>query len=354
MLVIYFLVGLVGLVLGADLLVRGASKMAALLKISPLLVGLTIVAIGTSAPEIAVSVKASLSGLSDIAVGNVVGSNILNILLVLGVSALITPLTVHRQVVKQEIPILVGVSLILVLFAQDGQISKYESLFLVLGSLSYFWYLVHDSQLKKMATTESEFVAESGSGLLWLKNIGLVMVGLVLLVYGSQLLVDAAVEVSQQFGWSQSLVGLTIVAIGTSLPEIATSVMAAIKNEKDLAVGNVIGSNILNILVCLGMAGLVGHQDLRVHLSIIQVDLWLMLAASALLLPLATTERPLFRVEGLLFLFFYMAYLTYLVAQDQALSWANSFNHTMITLVLPLVISVLLLVLVKRVQKSSS
>lgn len=351
MLVGIFLIGLVGLVLGADLLVRGASRLAALMSVSPLLVGLTIVALGTSAPEIAVSLKSSLEGLSDIAVGNVVGSNILNILLVLGFSALITPLTVHRQVVKQEIPILVGVSLLLVLFAQDGGLSKSESLFLVLGSLLYFAYLINDSRQKKKEVP-TEPINTTGTLKVWITNLGFIILGLVLLVYGSQLLVDAAVQVSQQFGWSQSLVGLTIVAIGTSLPEIATSLMAAVKGEKDLAVGNVIGSNILNILVCLGVAGIFSKQGLMIQPALVKADLWLMLAAAALLLPLATTERPLFRLEAILFIFFYTCYLIYLVAQDQAFSWAQDFNQIMIAWVLPLIISILLFALVKRAQKN--
>lgn len=257
-----FVGGLVALVLGAELLVRGASRLALSLGISPLVVGLTIVAIGTSAPEVAVSVGAALEGQTDIAVGNVVGSNIFNVLLVLGVSALIVPLVVNTQIVRQEVPIMIGASLLLLTFGLDGSIGRIEALALLALLVAYVAFLViqsrREQQALALAAADETPDAASGAGARNLPlQLFLIAGGLGLLVLGSNWLVDASIAMAQTMGVSDLVIGLTIVAAGTSMPEVATSIMAAVRRERDIAIGNVVGSNIFNILGCLGLAGVV-------------------------------------------------------------------------------------------------
>jgi cation:H+ antiporter len=260
MTIMMFLLGLVALVFGAELLVRGASKLATTFGVSPLVVGLTVVAFGTSAPEVAVSVNAALSGNTDLAVGNVVGSNIFNVLFILGLSALITPLVVHAQIIRQEIPILVGACLLLFIFSLDGKISFAESLLLLGALVAYTAFLVIQSR-KETSKVQEEYAKENNNKTKWnapiYVQIILILAGLYLLVQGSEWFVDSAVIFARMMGVSDIVIGLTIVAAGTSMPEVATSVMAALKGERDIAVGNVIGSNTFNILGCLGITGLV-------------------------------------------------------------------------------------------------
>jgi cation:H+ antiporter len=255
-----FALGLVALVVGAELLVRGASKLALSFGISSLVVGLTVVAFGTSAPEMAVSVQSSWSGRVDIALGNVVGSNIFNVLVILGLSALVTPLVVHQQVIRQEVPVMIGVSLLLWALALDGGISRWEGILLAALVVGYTVLLIRQSR-RETAAVQAEVEAEyqeafDGPPRGWDSHWGaqalLILAGLALLVAGAQWLVEAAVGFARQFGVSELIIGLTIVAAGTSLPEVATSVMAAIRGERDIAVGNVVGSNIFNILAVLG------------------------------------------------------------------------------------------------------
>jgi len=255
---VLFLLGLGCLIGGAELLVRGASRLAAAAGISPLVIGLTVVAYGTSAPEMAVSVQSALAAQADIALGNVVGSNIFNVLFILGVSALIIPLTVAQQFVRKEVPIMIGASLLLWLAAADGVIARWESALLFAGIVAYTVYLVRESRRERREIQE-EYAAEFGAapaakGGGVAVNIGLVLAGLALLVLGSRWLVDGAVAIARAAGLSELVIGLTIVAAGTSLPEVATSILAAVRGERDIAVGNVVGSNIFNILAVLGIA----------------------------------------------------------------------------------------------------
>ncbi|HRG71897.1 MAG TPA: calcium/sodium antiporter, partial [Thauera aminoaromatica] len=256
--VLMFALGLTVLVVGADVLVRGASRLAVSFGVSPLVVGLTVVAFGTSAPEMAVSVGSALAGSPDLALGNVVGSNICNVLLILGISALITPLLVDEQIIRQEIPIMIGVSALLVVMALDGHLGLVESIVLFALVIAYTVFLIVQSRRASKAVQE-EFGTDlptSAWDRHWAVQVGLIATGLVMLIVGADWLVEAAVAFARAFGVSDLVVGLTVVAVGTSMPEIATSIVAAMRGQRDIAVGNVVGSHIFNILAVLGASGI--------------------------------------------------------------------------------------------------
>lgn len=339
--VVSFLGGLAFLILGADWLVRGASRLAAKVGISPLVVGLTVVAFGTSAPEMAVSVQSSLAGQADIAVGNVVGSNIFNILLILGISAVITPLIVQQQLIRLDVPLMIGVSFLIYFMSLDGVIGRLEAGLLFLGVVVYTVFLVIQSRREKNREVELEYEQEyAGKGETgwrsWIVNIGLVVVGLGLLVYGSDLLVDSAVSIARWLGLSELIIGLTIVAVGTSMPEVAASIAAAIKGERDIAVGNVIGSNLFNLLAVLGLGGLASPLGLPVSSSAIAFDIPVMLAVAIATLPIFFTGRRIDRWEGWLFLGYYAAYTAYLILAAAQHAALPTFNLVMVWFVAPL------------------
>ncbi len=350
-----FIAGLVGLVAGAELLVRGASKLALSFGLSPLVVGLTVVAFGTGAPEVAVSVGAALSGQTDLAVGNVVGSNILNVLFILGVSALITPLVVNRQLIRQEVPMMVGVSVLLMVLSLDRRISTFDALLLLALMIGYTTFLVRQSRaqtaLAKQTGSDDSDLPRMEPGAWDSKlpaQIGLILAGLVLLVAGSQGLLTAAITIAKAFGVSDLVIGLTIVAAGTSLPEVATSVMAAIRGQRDIAVGNVVGSNMFNILGCLGLAGLAtGGSGLPVPPAALAFDLWVMLAVALACLPIFITGREIARWEGGVFVAYYVAYVAWLVLQAQQHAAAQTFSAAMLGFVVPLTVVTLMVVLLK-------
>lgn len=350
--VLMFIAGLVVLTVGADVLVRGAARLALSLGISPLVVGLTVVAFGTSAPEMAVSAGASLNGAPDLAIGNVVGSNIANVLLILGISALITPLFVAEQVIRQEIPIMIGASLLLVVLALDGWIGRGEAVLLLFLVIAYTVFLVRQSRQASRAT-QAEFADEmpdvrSKWDAHWSVQVLLIVAGLAMLVLGADWLVDAAVAVARAFGVSDLVIGLTVVAVGTSMPEIATSLVAACKGEKDIAVGNVVGSNVFNILAVLGVAGLASQQGLPVSEVARHFDLWVMLAVAFACLPIAITGREIARWEGAVFLLYYLAYTAYLVLSAQQHASLPAFSAVMLGYVLPLTLITLVVSFVRH------
>ncbi len=312
-----FVGGLALLVAGAEGLVRGASRLAAVVGVSPLVIGLTVVAYGTSAPELAVSVKAALEGQPDLALGNVVGSNLFNVLFILGLSALITPLAVAQQLVRFDVWVMIGVSAAALLLGLDGRVGRVDGFVLVAGGVAYTAWCIRQSR-RENAAVQTEYAAEFGrparAGLsAGLANVALVLVGLALLVLGSRWLVTSAVVIARALGVSELVIGLTIVAAGTSLPEVATSIVAALKGERDIAVGNVVGSNIFNILVVLGGAAVVAPQGVAVARSALWVDMPLMIVVSAACLPIFFTGYRISRLEGTLFLVGYAAYTAYLV-----------------------------------------
>lgn len=306
--------GLVLLVFGAELLVRGASRLAAALGISPLVIGLTIVAFGTSAPEMAVSAASSLAGRADIALGNVIGSNIFNVLAILGLSALVTPLFVQQQLIRLDVPLMIAVSALVYLFALDGRIGQTEGVFLLFGIIAYTVFLILKSR-KENADIAAEYEREFGNRQPSdrLKNAFLIAAGLGLLVLGSRWLVQGAVAIAGRLGVSELVIGLTIVAAGTSLPELATSVIASIRGERDIAVGNVIGSNLFNLLAVLGIAGVLAPDGVAVRRTSLQIDLPVMLATAIACLPVFLTGRRISRTEGILFLIGYVAYTVLIV-----------------------------------------
>jgi cation:H+ antiporter len=340
---LWFIPGLIALILGAELLVRHASALARILGISPLVVGLTVVAFGTSSPELAVSVQSVWSGRTDLALGNAVGSNIFNVLFILGTSALIAPLVVHRQLVRQEVPMMIAVSLLLWALAADGGLGRGDGLLLVALLLGYTALLIRQSR-----RTAADNGGDDSQGVRhWSLHLSLAVVGLVLLVLGSDWLVRAAVAVARALGMSEMIIGLTLVAAGTSLPEVATSLLAALRGQRDIAVGNVVGSNLFNILGVLGISASVAPSDLNVAPALLAFDLPVMVAVAVACLPIFFTRHLIARWEGLLFLGYYGAYVAYLVLDATGHDAQAGLSAMMAGFVLPLT-AVTLLVLAWR------
>ncbi len=354
-----FLAGLVFLVVGAELLVRGAAKLALRFGVSALVVGLTVVAFGTSSPEMAVSVNSARSGNVDIAVGNVVGSNIFNVLFILGICALVSPLIISRQIIRQEVPIMIGASLLLVAVSADGSIGRFDAGLLALLSVVYTVLLIRQSR-RAVAAGKAESEEQSRSDLdaegvsttsSWDDRVqvqlALVVTGLITLIIGSRWLVSAATSFAESLGISDVVVGLTIVAAGTSMPEVATSVLATIRGHREIAVGNVIGSNIFNILAVVGFSGLVAPVPLAVADSIQRFDNWVMLAVAVACLPVFFTGTAIARWEGGLFLGYYIAYTAYLVLDSQDHDALPTFSTVMMLFVVPITLVTLAVVTVK-------
>ncbi len=355
--VIVFLgIGLVLLVAGAEALVRGASRLAAVIGISPLVIGLTIVAYGTSSPELAVSVQSSLAGQSDIAVGNVVGSNIFNVLFILGSSALISPLIVSKQLIRLDVPIMIGVSFLMLLFGLDRQIGKSDGIILFIGGVVYTLFLIYQSRKESKSEADDEYVREYGnrsetSIQQWLINLGLIIVGLGLLVLGSRLLVNSAIAIAQAIGVSELIIGLTIVAAGTSLPELATSAIASVRGERDIAVGNVVGSNIFNILAVLGLSSIVAPDGIPVSTAALNFDVPVMIAVAIACLPIFFTGRIIARWEGVLFLAYYIAYTTYLIMDSTRHASLPIFSTMMIAFVIPITVVTLAVLTLQAIRE---
>lgn len=342
-----FALGLGALIAGAELLVRGASKLALSFGISPLVVGLTIVAFGTSSPEMAVSVQSAWAGKTDMAVANVVGSNIFNVLFILGLSALITPLVVHAQIIRQEVPIMIGASLLLLAFGLDGRIGFSDALMLAALLVAYTVFLVIQSRRETQATRDeyaAEVPAAGGWDAHWAVQVGLLVGGLALLVVGAGWLVTAATAFAQALGVSDLVIGLTIVAAGTSMPEVATSLLAAVRGQRDIAVGNVVGSSTFNILGCLGIAGMVAPNGLPMAAGLLNFDIWVMLATALACLPVFLSGREIARWEGFLFLGYYAAYVAYLILSAQQHDALPAYSAVMLGFVVPLTVVTLVVV----------
>ena len=310
MIAILIVGGLVLLFFGADWLVKGAVTMALHLGLSPLIVGLTVVALGTSLPEALVSVQASLDNQGGIALGNVIGSNILNIALILGLSALIQPLKVDSHLVKADVPLLVGASFLLIVLLEDFHISRMEGALLLMGIV--FYVCGNIMTVKRTSPEEDKIegmeIPEDPSKNL-LRDIGFLILGLIALAFGSNFLVSGAIDLARIWGLSEALIGLTIVSIGTGTPELATALMAAYRKTADIAIGNAVGSNLFNIMFVVGLAGLVAPMNAT---GINPSDLYVMFGLTILLLPTVWTGMVLDRKEGFLFMAIYVAYLYYL------------------------------------------
>lgn len=300
--------GLVLLTLGGDFLVKGSSKIAKKMGLSALVIGLTIVALGTSAPELVVSIQASLTGLDNMAVANVVGSNIFNTLFILGLCSLAAPLIVKQDLLRLDLPVLITSSLGLLYFSLDERISRLEGLIFLAALGTYLTILLRRSRSEKLIEEDAPQSEESES---ITPSFLFVILGLALLVFGGEWMVDASVVLARDFGLSETIIGLTIVAAGTSLPEVATSLVATYRGEKDIAIGNVIGSNILNILFILGVGSVFGDNGLGVSQKELGVDIWILLASALLSYPIFRTGLRVGRIEGVILLMGFGAYLFY-------------------------------------------
>jgi cation:H+ antiporter len=334
--------GFVCLLVGAEWLVRGAASLAARLGLAPIVIGLTVVAFGTSAPELAVSVGAALSGTNDMALGNVVGSNVANILLILGVSAAVSGLSIEQRLLRVDIPVLVGMSVLVYLLSLNEVLSRVEGGALFIGLLVYMGWLLRDARRPETAGVEKEYteLVDSVDGEAKEKpvvvQVLLILVGLAMLVVGAQLLVNSATSIAKSLGVSDLVIGLTVVAVGTSLPELATSVLAAFRGQRDIAVGNVVGSNIFNLLSVLGLSALAAPGGMRVADEAIRLDMPVMLAATVVLIPICWNGFMIKRWEGVLLAAFYFAYVAYLVFEAGESSVPELYR-TMLLIVVPIV-----------------
>ena len=352
------LFGFAFLIVGAEVLVRGAVRLAALLGMTPLVIGLTVVAFGTSSPELAVSLQSAFAGSAELAVGNAVGSNTLNILLILGLSATVFPLAVQRQVIRLDVPVMIGVTIGLLLIGWDGRISRVEGIAMVVFLSCYISFLIKISRAETKRAREAAVIAatelaandggadepdesEAGSAwILFLTQCGLVIAGLLILGLGCRLFVDGSVELARLLGVSELMIGLTVVSIGTSLPELVTTVIASFRNQREMAVGNIVGSNLFNILCVLGVTASVSPEALPVPMQALRFDIPVTLGAAVICLPIFFTKMEISRWEGVLMLVLYLAYISYLVMSAfesphlQWFEWSVWYGLFPVTLVL--------------------
>lgn len=341
--VVLFIVGLVLLVGGAEALVRGASRLAGAAGIPPLIVGLTVVAFGTSSPEFAVSIQAAVGDDVDLALGNVVGSNIFNVLFVLGACAIVAPLVVAQQLIRFDVPLMIAVSIAVVIMALDGAIGRIDGALLVVGLCAYTTFAILKGRRETAAVAaeyEEAFAPPADEAQPSRVVLDLLMIGggLALLVGGSTLLVNAAENMARSLGVSDLIIGLTIVAAGTSTPEVATSILATIRGERDIAVGNAIGSNIFNLLGVLGVTAIIASGGIPVPASALRFDLLVMTAVAIACLPLFFTGTRLTRWEGLLFLSYYLAYALFLILDATDHDALDPFSITMLVFVMPITV----------------
>lgn len=333
------IVGLVLLTIGADWFVKGASKIATVLGIPPLIIGLTLVAFGTSAPELAVSLKGVFSGETDVTIGNVVGSNILNVLLILGLASIITPLTVKRTLAIIDVPFLIAVSGAMWYFSSDLIVTRLEGVILFGLFNAYMAFLYFSNKGKKDSDIVQELhlddpeLAKEKENPHWAKNAAFIFIGIAMLILGSDLMVNNAIVIAKTLGMSTLLISLTIVAIGTSLPEIATSVIAAIRGEGDIAVGNIIGSNLFNILLVLGLSATIAPTGIGLNKQALNFDIPVMFGVALLCLPFFLSKGYLSRKEGAIFLSYYVVYTLGLIAITIIPEWLVYLKPTFYVLV---------------------
>ena len=342
--------GLGLLIAGAEGLVQGASHLASRLGISPLIIGLTVVAFGTSAPELVVSLKAALDGQAAIAMGNVVGSNIFNVLFILGASALIVPLAVAQQLIRLDIPLMIGISLLVLLLALDGSIGRFDGGLLFLGLIAYTSFLLWQSR-RQAASDESKVSEEKSHH--WGRDLLFVAGGLAMLIAGSRLFVDAAVVLATWLGVSDQVIGLTVVAAGTSLPGVVTSLVAALRGQRDIAVGNVVGSNVFNLLGVLGLASLIAPAGIAVTDAMLSLDLPVMIAVAIACLPICFTASAIDRWEGAVLLGYYAAYTTYLILAVTHHDALAGFSVLMLYFVLPITALTLSVLIISELRQGA-
>ncbi|MFJ3450836.1 calcium/sodium antiporter [Pseudomonas sichuanensis] len=326
--------GLLLLILGAELLVRAALRLATRLHVRPLIIGLSLVAFGSTAPQLTVSLQAAYQGAPDVAVGSVIGSNIFNVLVILGLAALIIPLRVSRQLVRLDIPLMIAASGLVYLLAANGQLGRFEGALLLLGLLGYLLMLRHQSR-HHARTYPAANTPVTGAGRFWSGVLLQVFLGLGLLSLAGHLLLQAAVEVATDLGLSERVIGLTVVAVCTSLPELAAALIAALRGEREVAVGTVIGSNLFNLLAVLGLTAVVAPEPLSISPNALDFDLPVMLGVAALCLPVFYSGFRVTRAEGLVFLCLYLAYGLHVVTFTTGLPLAGRLENLMLFYVLP-------------------
>ena len=351
----WILLGFVVLIMGGELLVRGASQLALAMKISPLVVGLTVVAFGTSAPELAVSLQASFANQADIAVGNVVGSNIVNVLFILGLSAAVAPLLVTRQLIRVDTPLMVLASILVWILGFDGRISRVEGLILFSILVVYVTWLIRQSR-KEQKAVQAEFpevfdAARAESLRQLAINLSCILGGFVFLALGARWLVDGSVTIARNLGVSELIIVLTIVAVGTSLPECATSVLASIRGERDIAVGNVVGSNIFNVFCVLGLASTFSPHGVAMSATAMQFDIPIMIAVAVACLPVFFTGQEITRWEGGLFVAYYVFYVTYLILAASSSTATDQFGKLILFGALPVTLLILVVSFVQSCRK---
>ena len=319
----WFLVGLAAMVVGAEVMVRGGAKIASRLGISPIVVGLTVVSIGTSMPELAVGVAAASEGNGALAVGNIAGTNVVNLLLVLGLSALLLPLALEMRTLRFELPVMAGAAVLLWVLVVDGVLSRLDGLVLVIGAIVYTVAVIHASR-RETRDVQAEFAdaypvdgtttSVSSGGSRTALHVGMALGGIAVIVVGADWLVDAAVGMAREFGVSDALIGLTVVAIGTSAPELVTTVVSTLRGERDIAIGNLLGSSIYNILLILGVTGLVPAHGLALPPELVRIDTPIMVAVALVCIPIFISGRRVSRIEGGAMVAAYVGFLIFLLA----------------------------------------
>lgn len=328
------------LIAGAELLVRAAVRLSARLHVRPLIMGLSIVAFGSSAPQMAISLQATLADNTDIAVGSVIGSSIFNILVTLGLSALIIPLRVSRQLVRLDIPLMIGASLLVFILAYNERLTPSDGVILLAALVLYLLLLLRQSRHSARHHLPPP-AGQRGSAPRF-SSMLMVLIGLGLLVFAGHLLLGAAVTVADDLGLSERVMGLTVIAVSTSLPQLATSLLAALRGQRDIAVGNVIGSNLFNLLGVLGFTALVAPTPLSVSPNALDFDLPVLLGVAVLCLPVFYSGYRVTRAEGLLFLGLYLAYGLHVVSFTTGMPLAGKLEHLMLFFVLPALVAFLL------------
>ncbi|MEZ5357299.1 MAG: calcium/sodium antiporter [Candidatus Zixiibacteriota bacterium] len=351
---ILLVIGIAALIYGAELLVRNASRLAAMFGLSPLVIGLTIVAFGTSAPELAIAAAGALSNHADTSLGNAVGSNIFNIFFVLGLVSIFSPLGVKKQIIKLDAPIMVGASLLFYYFIFDGVLTKSESavlmaLLVAYTSFTFFISKRENSAAREVQSADEQATRPAGTRP-WLSAV-LIVVGIVLLALGSDWTVTAATAMARTFGVSELVIGLTIVAIGTSLPELVTSLVAIRNREHDMAVGNIVGSCIFNILAVVPVMSLFASGDITISSAALTFDIPILLAAAIVSLPIFFTGYRISRWEGVLFLFWYLAYIAYVFLHTAEQEMLQSFERALVTIILPATVITLIVITWRSLKK---
>jgi cation:H+ antiporter len=321
----WFLAGLGALVVGAEVMVRGGGTLASRLGISPIVVGLTVLSIGTSMPELTVGVVSAAEGSGALAVGNIAGTNIVNLLLVLGLSALLLPLAIEISTMRFELPVMAMAALLLWALAADGVLSRLDGLILLVGAIVYTVVLIWTArrESREVATEFAAAYTANGAGhavpandrrTILILHVGMMLGGIAVVVLGAEWLVDAAVGMARGFGVSDAFIGLTVVAIGTSAPELVTTIVSTLRNQRDIAIGNLLGSSIYNILLILGITCLVPTHGLVLPPSLVRIDIPIMVTVVLVCIPIFISGRRVHRAEGAAMVVAYLSFLAFVLA----------------------------------------